>query len=70
MVLVPTVSVNVNGEWIPFDSLNKEQQLKIRKQIGDVLGGVIRQQVERRFVRQSNAAANKPEGRPKAVSSG
>lgn len=67
---MPTVSVNVNGEWIPFESLNKEQQLKVRKKIGDMLGNVIRQQIEIRFVRQSNVAANEPERRPKAVSSG
>lgn len=41
-----TVRVYVNNKWVPFDSLQQEQQLAIRKKIGEIIGNAIRQQIK------------------------
>jgi len=45
MPVVPTISVKVNGQWVPMNTLSEEQQIEIRKRVGEVLQNAIKKQV-------------------------
>lgn len=43
--MVPRISVKVKGQWVPIDTLSEEQQIEIRKRVGEVLQNAIKQQI-------------------------
>ncbi|MDK2882974.1 MAG: hypothetical protein PWP58_1310 [Bacillota bacterium] len=43
---MPIVRVYINGEWLPFESLQEQQQLALRTKIGDIIAKAIKQQIK------------------------